>query len=250
MMGLGTVTLPGDGSPVTLSRTLDRPFRIERLMVRPAASPVVARWRRIISSAFGWLRVPWLVRSWDDVDERTRWRPRLVRPIATWYARHVNTLICNALDGVQIDRFDVDDQDHFVSPVPANMFSVHAFAVRLHGIYGRKKVSLTFSGVAEPFHVLLHGNAPAIAADEDDEVDGIYDTIDQLLTIGRFDDVDKMLDLVPIPGCSITQLLAYTSITRAARDKLSRRAVFVARVRAELQRLEPARVDALLAGIE
>lgn len=85
---------------------------------------------------------------------------------------------------------------------------------------------------------------------DDDEVFAIYDRVDQLHREGRFADVDAILEALDVGGSETIVLLAYVSITRPARTELRAREAFVARVRERLTRVDPERVDDLLAGLE
>jgi hypothetical protein len=84
----------------------------------------------------------------------------------------------------------------------------------------------------------------------DDGLERIYSDVDALLQGGRFDVVDELLKIVDIRRFFVVQMLAFVSITFAARDELKAHRLFVTRVREHLQRVEPTRVEELLAGFE
>jgi hypothetical protein len=88
------------------------------------------------------------------------------------------------------------------------------------------------------------------AGDSDDALDLIYTEIDCLLRGASFERVDEILGAVDPSTMVITSLLAFVSITYAPRERLRSRARFVARIREHLTSVDPARVDALLAGLE
>lgn len=97
---------------------------------------------------------------------------------------------------------------------------------------------------------VLDGIADAALGGIDEGLERIYEDVDGLLQEGRFDVVDELLRIVDIYRFFVVQMLAFISITFAARDELKAHAGFVARVREHLKRVEPARVEELLAGFE
>ena len=93
----------------------------------------------------------------------------------------------------------------------------------------------------------------ARSTDPEDGIELIYCELDSLFSKGLFSQVDELLDaLDPAkePTLPVLHLLAVTSITSAAKDRLRFRSAFVARVRAHLARVDTARVEELLAGLE
>jgi hypothetical protein len=90
----------------------------------------------------------------------------------------------------------------------------------------------------------------ARTTDPEDAIDLIYAEVDTLLREGSFARVDEILDQVEAASLPVVPLLAFVSITNAARDVLAARHGFVARVRQHLARVEPGRVEELLAGLE
>jgi hypothetical protein len=88
------------------------------------------------------------------------------------------------------------------------------------------------------------------AADEGEAVDAIYQGVDELLRAGSFHEVDDLLASFRVGAATTLQLLAFASITTAARRLLSARPDFIARVRECLTERDQASADALLAGLE
>lgn len=87
-------------------------------------------------------------------------------------------------------------------------------------------------------------------AEEALAIDALYRRVDIKLLAGDFSGVDAEMQAVNIEMLSTTMLLAWLSITSAARDVLGLRATLVNRIRSRLEQTEPARVEALLAGLE
>jgi len=85
--------------------------------------------------------------------------------------------------------------------------------------------------------------------DEDAAIDAIYSAVDAWLRAGLFMTVDLALDDVPM-ALSVVELLAYASITSAAKDKLSNRDRYMKRLRAHLEQVRPDDVEELLRGLE
>jgi hypothetical protein len=92
----------------------------------------------------------------------------------------------------------------------------------------------------------------ARSADPEDAIEFIYTELDSRFLKGLFDDVDELLEALDPRKESLTvlHLLAVTSITSAAKDRLRNRAAFVQRVREHLAKVEAGRVEELLAGLE
>jgi hypothetical protein len=84
----------------------------------------------------------------------------------------------------------------------------------------------------------------------DDLVDAIYSHIDMQLRKGRFEAVDHELERVTPLTCEVIEMLAYLSITSAAKEHLPGRDRLVTRVRDHLTKTDPARVEELLMGLE
>lgn len=78
----------------------------------------------------------------------------------------------------------------------------------------------------------------------------IYDAVDGWLFGPAEDRCDEFLDRVVVDHLDPTILVGILTITLTGRERLSRRADFVARVRQHLERAETGRVDELLAGLE
>ncbi len=84
--------------------------------------------------------------------------------------------------------------------------------------------------------------------DEDAELLLIYSTVDELLRAGEFEQVDNLLLAQDWRKLPLVQLLAYVSITDAAKHRLKRRHHFMERVKVRLRRETPDRIDELLKG--
>jgi len=87
-------------------------------------------------------------------------------------------------------------------------------------------------------------------SDIEGRLDTIYQTTDTMLRAGRFEDVDAMLRAVDPTALPIIEALSYLTITSLARDKLLARADLYTRTRKHFARVDPARVDDLLRGLE
>lgn len=87
------------------------------------------------------------------------------------------------------------------------------------------------------------------AADDDDAIDVIYGGVDALLRAGDFAQVDALLTAIDPSDWKVVHLLAFVSITSAARDHVAW-AAFLDRVRQHVEGVEPERVRELLAGFE
>lgn len=90
----------------------------------------------------------------------------------------------------------------------------------------------------------------AVASDEESGIELIYTEVDQLLRGEAFSAVDELLNGVEVASYSVVVLLAFISITYAARDRLNEWAGFFTRARARIAELEPERVEELLSGFE
>ena len=101
--------------------------------------------------------------------------------------------------------------------------------------------------LSEPLAALL---CDVAAADEDEALELVYQRVDSLLRAEAFADVDVLLAAVNVESLPTIVSLAFVSITNAARDVLRGRADFVARVRRYFMKVDPARVEELLAGLE
>ena len=85
----------------------------------------------------------------------------------------------------------------------------------------------------------------------DNQIDEIFDKVDDLFLDGKFAEVDAMLPDVDPAALDECLTVAWLTITMAAKDKLRNRASLVDRVRAHFEEAEPAyRVNKLLRGLE
>lgn len=83
-----------------------------------------------------------------------------------------------------------------------------------------------------------------------EQLDSIFDEIDDLLLAEDFEGVELILRGVDILNTDTTLLLGYLTITLVAAEDLPYRAGFFNAVKSHLQSIEPDRVDALLKGLE
>ena len=84
----------------------------------------------------------------------------------------------------------------------------------------------------------------------DDELDVIYRFVDERLCAGEFDVIDVVLKYLDVERMETVIILAWASITNAARHELGQRADFMCRARFYLSAVEPERVESLLRGFE
>ena len=89
--------------------------------------------------------------------------------------------------------------------------------------------------------------AAAISGERHDAIELIYDEVDALLRAGDFGQVDALLREVEPEAWSATHLLAFVSITRAAKHLLAERESLLDRVR---KHRPPLALKLLLAGLE
>jgi len=91
----------------------------------------------------------------------------------------------------------------------------------------------------------------ARSPDPDDGIELIYSEFDSRFSRALFSHIDELLGaLDPVKELPVVHLLAIASITNAARERLTARAMFVARVREHLESVDATRVEELLAGLE
>ena len=105
MVPLGTVTLVGKAE--TVGTSVQQDFRMRRLMIRARNGAPRTWWMRLLG-LFWWLRVPWLVRRWDDDREQERRRVLVVRPagvLLDWLDRRAQR---KALSECYITAINVD----------------------------------------------------------------------------------------------------------------------------------------------
>jgi len=85
----------------------------------------------------------------------------------------------------------------------------------------------------------------------DDQIDEIFDKVDDLFLAGKFAEADALLPGVDPAALDASLIVAWLTITMAARDKLKNRGDLVKRARAHFEKIEPAdRVDNLFRGLE
>lgn len=82
-----------------------------------------------------------------------------------------------------------------------------------------------------------------------DDIDRVYDQVDDMLRAGRCTEVDALLERVDVTQCSITIMLSYLTITGPARDLLKNRAAFYDRVHERLGVIDKPRRADLLQGL-
>lgn len=88
--------------------------------------------------------------------------------------------------------------------------------------------------------------ACSLGGNEDDQIDELFGRVDGRLLAGDFGAVDGWLEELDVTETSTDLLVAWLSITWAARSKLQNRAEFVKRVEQTLQRRDPDRVQGLM----
>lgn len=91
--------------------------------------------------------------------------------------------------------------------------------------------------------------ACSLGGNEDDQIDELFGRVDGRLLAGDFGAVDGWLEELDVTETSTDLLVAWLSITWAARSKLQNRAEFVKRVEQTLQRRDPDRVQGLMQGL-
>ena len=99
-------------------------------------------------------------------------------------------------------------------------------------------------------------NLPGIhyfpTSDNDEEIDNVYRTIDEMFNAGKFSEVEDLLDNVVVHKVSITLGLGYLTITLMPLGRTNdARQRLVKRLRDHLTNVEtPERIEALLRGLE
>lgn len=68
----------------------------------------------------------------------------------------------------------------------------------------------------------------------DAAVDLVFDTVDDMLLEGRIEEVDRLLERIPVNDLAPAILVGFLTITAPARGALGARAALVGRVRARL----------------
>jgi len=111
---------------------------------------------------------------------------------------------------------------------------------------GRMSIAPPTSGASD---LMRRIRAAADTGDPDDAIELIYSEVDALLRAGSFSQVDEILAAVEPSAWSVVHLLAFVSITSAARAHVGWSGLFD-RVRRHLGRVDPTRVRELLSGFE
>lgn len=81
-------------------------------------------------------------------------------------------------------------------------------------------------------------------------LDLVFENLDDLFRAGKFDEADKILNVVDLNQLDTNLLSGFMSATYPARDKLISRPDFMKRVRVKLTELVPKRVDAIMKGLD
>ena len=107
---------------------------------------------------------------------------------------------------------------------------------------GRAKRSSDLAWLSETYSLVArHAIDPA--------VDLVFDHFDELLDCGKFREADEALAAVDVKRLDSNLMVALLTITRAAKDRLRRRADLVRRIEARLIADAPERTKELLAGL-
>ncbi len=93
------------------------------------------------------------------------------------------------------------------------------------------------------------GNHDGEGRTEEEALDTAYDTIDDLLLAGRFDECDKLVGSIDPDGCSTAFLLAILTTTLPTSDKLPQRGKLMGLARKTFRRRGQG-AEKLLAGLE
>lgn len=64
----------------------------------------------------------------------------------------------------------------------------------------------------------------------DQQIDEIFQLVDELLILGSFNDIDRLLNELDVNALAVDTLIAWLTITSAAKSELRERASFVERV--------------------
>jgi hypothetical protein len=83
-----------------------------------------------------------------------------------------------------------------------------------------------------------------------DDIDVVYDTIDEMLRHGKkLVQIDDLLGRVDVSKLSIVLMLSYLTITASASSLLPNRRALYERIHVRLTIIDPERVDDLLHGL-
>lgn len=95
----------------------------------------------------------------------------------------------------------------------------------------------------------VYGHVARGTVDQGGEI--IYDEMDLLLGDAKWPDADAVLDAVQIDKLDPLTMVAFLTITGAARDKLAKRPAYFKKVRERLAReMTPERLERVLVGLE
>jgi hypothetical protein len=83
----------------------------------------------------------------------------------------------------------------------------------------------------------------------EDDLLAVYIRVDEQLNAGRFADVERDLAAVDVATLPVVLLLAWLSITHAAKEHLPGRDAFADAVKTRLEREDPERAEDLLRGL-
>jgi tetratricopeptide (TPR) repeat protein len=83
----------------------------------------------------------------------------------------------------------------------------------------------------------------------EDATDLVFEKIDELLQGAEFDRCDEILRRLDVHRLSTSLMVAFLSITLAAKSELGARAALVDRIEARLREIEPSRLEGLLTGL-
>jgi hypothetical protein len=157
-IGRGPVTLTG--SDVTLLGRPSRAFCAERFVV--SAHLTIPRWLFLVQRLFRWLSVPWLVRRWDDEEERDQRRIALIRPVTLLYAWVTSRAQRRALANVFIKSVRVRNEDVLIGRLmPVLVFSPDIAAVRLDlpTCQPNDSIEIVLSGHGGPLSIVAIGRS-------------------------------------------------------------------------------------------
>ena len=142
---------------------------------------------------------------------------------------------------------------------PGEMAGTFARVLRINASMGGETViqlSDAFSAVAIPDRLPFVNPllAEAYRLDQSGRIDAaidlIFDRVDTLLCGGDFEECDLLLRAVEVDRLSVDLMVAFLSITLAARDRLRERARFYSRVKQQIESERGVQVtDSLLKGL-
>lgn len=135
-------------------------FRGHRLVISTDAS--LPTWVCWLYRLFLWFRFPWLLKRWDENEERNRYRFLLISPASYFYSWMSRRTQDRALRNVRVWSLRVNDSEQLCShhPLPALMFSpTDCFSeMSLDACPIGGKISVSLIGKSEnEIHVVLLG---------------------------------------------------------------------------------------------